>query len=54
MTDRKEYKKKYREAHKAELAAYAREWRARNPDKVSEANHKQYERRKEAKQNDGD
>ena len=46
MTDRKEYLKRYRETHKAERAAYAREWRERNPDKVKEANHKQYLKRK--------
>ena len=48
MTDRSEYYKKYYQEHKEIYAARAREWRSKNPDKVKEANHKQYLKRKEA------
>lgn len=44
------YREQYRknaEEIRPKHAAYAREWRAKNPDKVKEANRKQYLRRKE-------
>ena len=48
MFDKKEYNRAYYKAHKAEQLARNREWRSKNPDKVKEANHKQYLKRKEA------
>ena len=51
MSDnRKEYLKSYYQSHKQRYAETARIWRAQNPDKVSEYNHRQYIKRKEKKE----
>ena len=50
MIDKKEYTRRYYQAHKEEQLARNREWRKKNPDKVSEANHKQYMKRKARKE----
>lgn len=49
MFDKSAYNRDYYQKHKAQRAEDARQWRAKNPEKVSEANHKQYLKRKEAK-----
>jgi len=53
MSDnRKEYLKAYYQSHKKRYAETAKAWRAKNPDKVSEYNHRQYLRRKAEKENE--
>lgn len=46
--DKKEYNRQWYQDNKANRAAYMRKWRSENKDKVSEQNHKQYLKRKEA------
>ena len=50
--DKKSYNSQYYQSHKAKRAEDARRWRQNNPDKVREANHKQYLKRKAEKANE--
>ena len=49
---RKKYLQEYYQNHQAEYAARTKKWNAEHPDKVREANHKQYLKRKAAKNAD--